>query len=192
MTTLGPSTCIIIPALWAAWMSLWLVAVVNTKPTRWREPAGSQALHVLPLLACAALLAAPRALPPILTARFMPPGPLLPALGALLVAAGLGLALWARWCLGRNWSGVVTLKQDHALIRTGPYRIIRHPIYTGLLLALIGTAAAIGEWRGVLAVACALIGLLWKIGIEEGRMQQTFPEYEEYRRHTAALIPQLF
>jgi protein-S-isoprenylcysteine O-methyltransferase Ste14 len=112
--------------------------------------------------------------------------------GTLLVAAGLGLTAWARWCLGRNWSGIITLKQDHALVRTGPYRVIRHPIYTGLLLALIGTASAIGKWRGVLAVACALIGFLWKIRVEEERMRQTFPEYEQYRKRTAALIPLVY
>jgi hypothetical protein len=64
--------------------------------------------------------------------------------------------------------------------------------YTGLLLALVGTAAAIGEWRGVLAVICALAGILWKIRVEEERMRQTFAEYEQYRKGTAALIPPLY
>ncbi len=109
-----------------------------------------------------------------------------------MVAAGLGLAVWARAHLGRNWSGIVTVKKDHALIRTGPYRIVRHPIYTGLLLALIGTAAAIGEWRGVVAVICALIGFLRKIQVEEKRMRENFPEYSRYRQQTAALIPLLY
>jgi len=192
MTMFDLPTRIIIPALWLAWIGLWTVAAFYTKPTRWRESAGSRAFHVVPLLVCWALLAIPRAFPTILTTRFVPPGRLLPSLGMLLVAAGLGLAVWARGCLGRNWSGIITLKQDHALVREGPYRVVRHPIYTGLLLALIGTAAAIGEWRGVLAVACALLGFLWKIRVEEERMQQTFPEYEQYRKRTAALIPLLF
>lgn len=109
-----------------------------------------------------------------------------------MVAAGLGLAVWARAHLGRNWSGIVTVKKDHALIRTGPYRIVRHPIYTGLLLALIGTAAAIDEWRVVVAVICALIGFLRKIQVEEKRMRENFPEYSRYRQQTAALIPLLY
>ena len=192
MTILDAPTRIIIPAMWLAWAALWIVAAFYTKATRWRESIGSRARHVVPFLICFVLLAAPRSLPAVLTARVVSPGRLLPLLGALLVAAGLGLAVWARWHLGRNWSGVVTLKQDHALIRTGPYRAIRHPIYTGLLLALVGTAAAIGEWRGVLAVICALAGILWKIRVEEERMRQTFAEYEQYRKGTAALIPLLY
>jgi protein-S-isoprenylcysteine O-methyltransferase Ste14 len=109
-----------------------------------------------------------------------------------MVAVGLGFAAWARAHLGQNWSGIVTVKEDHALVRTGPYRAVRHPIYTGLLLALTGTAMAIGEWRGVLAVICALIGLLRKIQVEEKRMSENFPEYSRYRQQTAALIPLLY
>ena len=77
-------------------------------------------------------------------------------------------------------------------MRTGPYRIVRHPIYTGLLLAVIGTAAAIGEWRGVLAVICVLVGFLRKIQVEERRMSENFPEHAQYRRDTAILIPWLY
>ena len=77
-------------------------------------------------------------------------------------------------------------------MRTGPYRVVRHPIYSDLLVALIGTAAAIGECRGIFAVSCALIGFLWKIQVEEKRMSEHFPEYSQYRRQTAALIPLLY
>lgn len=192
MTVFGPALHYAIPALWLAWAGCWLVAAVRVKPTRWREPARSRALHVVPVLACVLLLAEPHLWPQIMTARIYPPGRLAPSLGTLLVAIGLGFSIWARWHLGRNWSGLVTLKEGHALVRSGPYRAIRHPIYTGLLLALIGTAMAIGEWRGVLAVLCALAGFLWKIRVEEGRMRATFPEYEEYRKETAALVPLLY
>jgi protein-S-isoprenylcysteine O-methyltransferase Ste14 len=183
---------IIIPALWLAWAGFWLLSAGRVKRTRWREPLGSQTLHIVPLLISVVLLAAPRIVPAALTARFAPPGTVLPFLGTLLVAAGLGFAIWARLYLGRNWSGVVTLKEEHALIQTGPYRMVRHPIYTGLVLALVGTAVAIGEWRGVLAVGCVMIGFLWKIHVEESLMAGTFPEYAEYRRRTAALIPFIY
>ena len=182
----------IIPVLWIAWGVLWLAAARRVKPIRWREPFGGQALHVVPLLLCAVLLAAPRHLPAILDARFLPQAPFLPALGAVLVAAGLGLAVWARLHIGREWSGIVTLKEEHALVQTGPYRLVRHPIYSGLLLALAGTAAAIGEWRGVLAVLCALTGFLVKIRAEEELMGDAFPEYAEYRARTAALVPLVY
>ncbi|MBV9686744.1 MAG: isoprenylcysteine carboxylmethyltransferase family protein [Alphaproteobacteria bacterium] len=178
--------------MWLVWAVIWAVAARRTKRTRWRESIGSRLLHVVPLLACAVLLAAPRWLPPILSARVVPAGRLLPVLGALMIAAGLGFAAWARAHLGRNWSGIVTVKEDHALVRTGPYQAVRHPIYTGMLFALIGTAMAIGEWRGVLAVVFALIGFLWKIHVEEKCMRENFLEYNQYRRQTAALIPLLY
>jgi protein-S-isoprenylcysteine O-methyltransferase Ste14 len=91
--------------------------------------------------------------------------------------------------LGRNWSATVTVKESHTLIRTGPYRYVRHPIYSGILLALLGTAVAIGERRGFVAVAVALVGIAWKASVEERRMRETFPEYAQYRRKTAALVP---
>jgi protein-S-isoprenylcysteine O-methyltransferase Ste14 len=192
MTILDTSIRIIIPAMWLAWAALWTVAAFATKATQWRESIGSRARHDVPFLICVVLLTAPGALPAILRARFVPVGGLLPLLGSILVAAGLGFAFWARWHLGRNWSSTVTLKEGHTLVQTGPYRAIRHPIYTGLLLALVGTAAAIGEWRGVLAVACAFIGVRWKIRVEEERMRRTFPQYEQYRNATSALIPLLY
>jgi protein-S-isoprenylcysteine O-methyltransferase Ste14 len=183
---------LLIPALWIGWAAYWLIAARHTKRARWRESAGAQALYTIPLILCYVLLAAPRIPPSMLMTRFVPSGCLLPSLGTLLVAAGLGLAVWARRHLGREWSGMVTLKQEHALIQTGPYRTLRHPIYTGLLLGVIGTAAAIGEWRGLLAVAGALIGFLRKINVEEDLMRRTFPEYEQYCKRTAALIPRLY
>jgi protein-S-isoprenylcysteine O-methyltransferase Ste14 len=190
--TLAASLRVLIPGMWCVWAAFWIVASVGTKPTRWRESISSRASHVILLLAAAVLLTKPRWLPPMLSARFAPAGNLLPVLGAIMVAAGLGFALWARAHLGRNWSGIITVKEGHTLVRTGPYGIVRHPIYTGLLLALLGTAVAIGEWRGVFAVFCALIGFLRKIKVEEMRMSENFPEYAQYRQQTAALIPLLY
>ena len=181
-----------IPALWMIWVIFWLAAAGNVKRARWREPLRTRALHTLPLALGAVLLVGPGWLPPALTARFAPIGPGLPLFGTLLVAGGLGFTFWARWHLGRNWSGWVTVKDDHALIRTGPYRVVRHPIYSGVLLALAGTALAVGEWRGVLAVAFALLAFVVKLRIEEARMRETFAEYDNYRRQTAALIPGLW
>jgi protein-S-isoprenylcysteine O-methyltransferase Ste14 len=179
---------IIIPGLWFAWLLYWIVAAADVKATRWRETVASRLLHRVPL-ALAALLLLPRRLEPIMTARYLPQGPLFPALGAIMVAVGLGFAIWARRHLGGNWSGEVTLKEDHSLIQTGPYKYVRHPIYTGIWLAFVGSAAAIGEWRGILAVVLVLLAFLYKIRLEEAGMRKTFPEYEQYRRTTAALIP---
>jgi protein-S-isoprenylcysteine O-methyltransferase Ste14 len=183
---------LVIPALWIVWVICWIAAARDVKRSRWREPARTRALHATPLVLCAALLATPRWLPPMLTARFAALGLWLPLVGMVIVAGGLGFTGWARRHLGRNWSGWVTLKDGHTLICTGPYRLVRHPIYTGLLFALAGTVLAIGEWRGVLAVACAVLGFVLKLRIEEARMRETFPEYDRYTQQVAALIPWVF
>jgi protein-S-isoprenylcysteine O-methyltransferase Ste14 len=110
----------------------------------------------------------------------------------MLVAAGLGLSVRARQHLVRNWSGTVQVKQDHQLICTGPYRLVRHPIYTGILLAFLGNAVVVGHWCGILAVLIAF-GSFWRLTVEERFMRETFGSaYEEYRGRTAALIPYLF
>ena len=82
------------------------------------------------------------------------------------------------------------IKRDHQLIRSGPYSFVRHPIYSGLLLAILGTATYIGEIRGLFALALAIIGLKWKSLTEESFMQEQFgSSYIEYKRHVKALIP---
>lgn len=182
----------VIAALWGAWLALWLAAALNVKRTQWRERGWATLWNRVPVLLGMAMLPSPRLVPPALNERILPAGPVWPLLGLVLVVAGLALTVWARWHLGRNWSGVVTVKENHTLIRDGPYRLIRHPIYSGLVLALIGTALAIGSARGFVATALILVGFLVKLRVEEARMRETFPEYTEYCRHTARLLPGVY
>jgi protein-S-isoprenylcysteine O-methyltransferase Ste14 len=184
-----PVIGIALGTLWLGWLLYWWVSARSVKLTRWREPLASQLLHRVPLMLAAILLAAPGWLPAALNRRFLPPGPLLPSLGVMLLAAGLGFSIWARRHLGENWSSDVAVKEGHALVRSGPDGRLRHPIYTGLLLAFLGTGLAIGEWRAVLAVPLALVAFGLKSWREEQQMRRIFPEYERYRRETAALIP---
>ncbi len=124
--------------------------------------------------------------------RFLPPGPWVETLGIAITAAGLLFTIWARTYLGRNWSGTVTVKVGHQLIRSGPYRWVRHPIYSGLILATIGTAIVRGQVRGIVAVVLLWIGFVMKSRIEERVMAATFgSEYEEYSRTTGAIVPRL-
>src|SRR5215470_11475713 len=139
MNGIAEASLYLIPVFWLVWLAIWIAASWRVKRTRTREPLRDAFVNRTPVVIGAAMLAAPGWLPDVLIQRFLW-GPGGPAFGTLLVIAGLAFALWARWHLGRNWSSTVVVKQDHTLITTGPYRWVRHPIYSGMVLALFGTA----------------------------------------------------
>jgi protein-S-isoprenylcysteine O-methyltransferase Ste14 len=175
-------------SLWIAWVAYWWLSARWTKANERRESARSRASHVVPLMIAAVLLAQqPIA---ILAARLLPWSQLVYGVGTAMVVVGLLFCVWARVHLGRNWSASVTVKQGHELVQSGPYAIVRHPIYTGLLLALLGTAVARGDVQGFVAVVVAAAALWRKLRLEEQWMQETFGEvYDGYRTRVAALIP---
>jgi protein-S-isoprenylcysteine O-methyltransferase Ste14 len=179
----------IFPAMWLIWAAYWWVAALGAKPTERREPAPSRLLHILPLLIAAWLLWANRLPGSFLNERMFPSARWVFWTATLITATGLMFAVWARVHLGRNWSGTVTIKQDHELIDSGPYAVVRHPIYTGLLVALFGSAMARGEWRGLLAVLIAWAALWRKLRFEERWMAERFgQQYEAYSRRVPALV----
>jgi protein-S-isoprenylcysteine O-methyltransferase Ste14 len=180
---------LVLLALWLAWFAYWAVAARGVKPAQWREPIREQWLHGALALFGAILLAMGRPWPAFLLVRFVPAGPVFSLLGVVIAAIGLALAVAARRQLAGNWSAAVEIKQNHTLIRGGLYRYVRHPIYSGILLAILGSAIAIGQWRGVLAFALILVALLIKSRHEEQRLRQAFPDYGAYVAETAALIP---
>ena len=110
--------------------------------------------------------------------------------GAVLTVAGMLFSIWARAILGSNWSAAVTIKENHTLIRRGPYQIVRHPIYTGLLLGLTGTSFVYGYTRCFVGVLVVGLAFWLKSQTEEQFMVQQFgQQYLEYRREVRALIP---
>jgi protein-S-isoprenylcysteine O-methyltransferase Ste14 len=111
-------------------------------------------------------------------------------IGAASCVAGLFVAVWARRTLADNWSSDVTLKQGHELVRAGPYRFVRHPIYTGLLLMCLGSASDIGRLRAWAGTALVFAGFWIKLKQEEKLMLRHFPEdYPAYRKQVKALVP---
>ena len=113
-------------------------------------------------------------------------------LGIALVWIGIGLAVWARWHLGQYWSGRITIKQDHKLIRTGPYARLRHPIYSGLDLAALGTALDVDRWRCVAGLCVFVLGFWIKANREEAMLAAQFgADFEAHRQHTGFLLPHL-
>jgi len=177
--------------LWLAWALYWIVSAYGTKQTRRRESLGSRLSHVLPLLAGTVLIAWPHPqLGRWLSRPLLPPGPLRFGGALALVGAGLAFTVWARVCLGGNWSGTVTLKEGHELIRSGPYAWVRHPIYSGLLVALAGSAVACGELRAFAGLAVVAAAFIRKLRTEERFMRERFPgEYAQYSAEVPALIP---
>jgi protein-S-isoprenylcysteine O-methyltransferase Ste14 len=112
--------------------------------------------------------------------------------GVALTWIGLAVALWARWHLGQYWSASITLKEDHKLIRTGPYAHFRHPIYSGIDLAALGGALAIDKWRCVAGVVLIVLGYWRKARKEESLLAAQFGEgFREHCRHTGFLTPKL-
>jgi protein-S-isoprenylcysteine O-methyltransferase Ste14 len=112
--------------------------------------------------------------------------------GLVMTVAGVAIAIWARFSLGGNWSGVVTLKDDHQLVGSGPYRWIRHPIYTGILVAAVGTAMVHGHLRAWIGFAVLLLTFYFKARREEKFLRQEFGSgFEEHARRTGMFLPKL-
>lgn len=179
-------------AMWAGWLVYWGIAARGAKATQWREPLSASWLHYTLAWLGIIALAVPRATPAILAEPFLPPSLAGALLGILLTALGLGIAIAARITLAENWSAAVEIKQGQALIRSGLYRYVRHPIYSGILLALLGSAIAIDRWRALLGFILIFASLWLKSRHEEKGLRQILPDYSAYASETAALIPFLF
>jgi protein-S-isoprenylcysteine O-methyltransferase Ste14 len=178
--------------LWIAVLALWVIWSIRTKATRSREGVWSALSYRVPTIAAYVLMFS-NALPMAwLRVPVFSKTSSVEILGIAVTVAGLGLAIWARGYLGGNWSSTVTVKVGHELVRSGPYRWVRHPIYSGLILAMLGTALERREWRGWLAVALLYFGFALKSRIEERTMKGEFgAAYDEYRRRTGAILPRL-
>jgi protein-S-isoprenylcysteine O-methyltransferase Ste14 len=180
------------PVVWIVFLLYWQIKAVNTKSTQRLEPAASRILRVFIFLIAIALLSTTRIPLPWLYLQLWPVGLWPFWLGAAVTIAGLLFAVWAREHLGRNWSRSVTIKQGHELITSGPYAVVRHPIYTGILTGFLGMAIAISQVRGFLVFVLIFLAFWIKLRMEEQWMRSQFGEaYATYARQTAALVPYL-
>ena len=176
--------------LWAIWAGIWLLASRWSAPTLERETLRAH-LFVHGLMAVAwVLLLGMLHRPSWLAATLSPLASFGPPLGLGLTVLGLAFSVWARAHLGRLWSVAATFKVDHVLVQTGPYGMVRHPIYTGLLTAVLGTSLAHATASAALGFTLFLVACLLKVRHEEHLLMRHFAErYDVYRREVRALIP---
>lgn len=178
---------IVFEVVWAAFWVYWLVAALSRKKARggsWRRSLGAR----LALVAVVIVL--------VNLGAFRGSGlhwnPWLAGAGLVLLALGLGVCVWARVHLGRNWGSPMTQKCDPELVTSGPYRSVRHPIYSGILVALLGTALAL-NWTILVVAALAAAFFIYSATVEERYMGEQFPDsYPQYKRSSKMLVPHLF
>ena len=181
------------PVAWIAFIVYWRIKAANTKTTRRREPAASGILRALAFLMVIVLLSTTRIPLPWFYRQLWSSGIWSFSMGAAVAVVGLLFAVWARQHLGSNWSSAVTIKQGHELITTGPYAVVRHPVYTGILTGFLGTAIALAQVRGVIGLVVIFVVFWSKLQTEEEWMRSQFGEtYATYAHQTSALVPYLF
>jgi protein-S-isoprenylcysteine O-methyltransferase Ste14 len=166
--------------LWGAFWLYWLIAAIDTKHGSRGARARLPGLTVVVLLVLARVVG---------SRHLQVHSLVLQVVGVVLLLAGLGLAVWARIYLGRNWGMPMTRMDEPELVTSGPYRFVRHPIYSGLLLGLLGTAVAISPYF-LIAVLATGAYFIYSARVEERILAESFPEaYSSYKARTKMLIP---
>ena len=171
---------------WAAFWMYWLAAAFSMK--RGRVPWARE-LRIRALIVALAIVLLRFG---VFRGHGLNTDPWRAGLGLVLFALGLGFAIWARVHIGRNWGTPMSQKNEPELVTSGPYHLIRHPIYSAVLLAGVGTAVAL-SWLWLIAVALAGVYFVYSATVEERNMAKQFPEtYPVYRRSTKMFVPFVF
>jgi protein-S-isoprenylcysteine O-methyltransferase Ste14 len=179
--------------VWMALVVVWVVGALRTKRTVRRQSSASQLLYTAILVAGVYLIFAKQSGIPWLDRQLFPVTVPIALVGLLAVLMGVAFSIWARLILGGNWSNRVTVKENHTLVRSGPYRIVRHPIYSGILLGMLGSALQRGGIRCFAGVLICALSFWLKTRAEEHFMVQSFGEqYLQYRHRVKALAPFIF
>ena len=179
----------VLPFLWLIFLVVWAVSALRVKRTRLRETKLGTIFQIVFGILVSLIFTLRLG---SLNERFLPPNPVMEMVGIALAAIGIGIAIWARYYLGRNWSANVVIKQDHELIRRGPYARLRHPIYSGVLLGLLGTVIALDKWRYLLGFVLLAAYFWTKASREEALLSREFgPAWEEHKKHSGFLLPKI-
>jgi protein-S-isoprenylcysteine O-methyltransferase Ste14 len=178
---------------WIVFGLYWLIAARRVKAARTTEWPAYRVFRLLLLAITFALLFAKWTGVGFLGRRVFPQKQVLPSFGFGLALAGMALAVWARVSLGQYWSDKIVLKVDHRLVRSGPYARMRHPIYSGVLLGVAGSAVVVDQWRGVLAFVLLLTNYMVKAKREDQILAEAFPlDFAAHEKNAGFLLPRLF
>jgi protein-S-isoprenylcysteine O-methyltransferase Ste14 len=177
---------------WIAFGLYWLIAARRVKAARTSESRAYRAFRIFLLVITFTLLFAKWTRVGFLGQHFFPEKKFLAYFGSGLALAGMALAVCARISLGQYWSDKIVLKVDHKLIRSGPYARMRHPIYSGVLLGVAGSALVVDEWRGVLAFLLLLTNYTLKAKREDKILGEAFPmDFADHEKTAGFLLPRL-
>jgi protein-S-isoprenylcysteine O-methyltransferase Ste14 len=175
---------------WFALCAVWLVAALFARPTKSSENVLGRLQHIVPMYAGFFLIFYHRDFG-ILDYRLYGNNAIA-WLGTVLTFTGVAFSIWARVTLGRYWSGIITLKQGHRLITAGPYRLVRHPIYTGFIVGSFGSALTAARVDAGAGFAIIAISLVFKLRREEALMTREFgDEYLRFKQEVPALFPRI-
>lgn len=176
--------------VWAALGVYWVMSAHHSNDVQRGEPNLFRVVRITILITSFMLLLSTWLRIGPLGRRYVSDAPWTQVVGISMTLAGVALTVWARRRLGTNWSDKVEIKVDHELVLSGPYAYVRHPIYSGVLLGIAGTALAIGEWRGILAFGIMLVNYAIKAKKEERVLANRFGDaFRQHQRQTGFLIP---
>jgi len=175
---------------WLVFFIIWLIWGVSAKRAVRRQSFASRISQAALLVPAFWFLFNPAFRIGPLAFRILPHSIVTEIVAIAFTLMGFAIAIWARLYLGGNWSASVTVKEHHQLIQTGPYGVVRHPIYSGISLAGVGLAVLNGDVRSVAGLALMVLGWRAKFRLEETFMTEQFGnQYLEYKKHVKALIP---
>jgi protein-S-isoprenylcysteine O-methyltransferase Ste14 len=180
----------VIIVFWVVFYAYWIFSAFGTKRYV-RRGSWGLGIRIVIWLAIVLLLQNTSAREFIIRERLITFDPAVQWLGVVICACGLAFAIWARVYLGHNWGMPMSLKQDAELVTSGPYQYVRHPIYTGMILAMVGTTLVIVWW--IVPAVASLIYFAWAARTEEKIMRNEFPnQYPDYMKRSKMLVPFIF
>jgi protein-S-isoprenylcysteine O-methyltransferase Ste14 len=178
--------------IWGCWVMFivyWMISALRVKAVVEKQNRAASLINRLPVMLGYVLLMTAR-LPGPLNVRLMLSPAYFAPIGAAICVLGVLGAIWSRNILAGNWSSNVTFKKDHELIERGPYRFVRHPIYTSILMMSLGTALAADRLGPFIGLCCVFLGFWIKLKEEEKLLTRHFPgEYPAYQKRVKALVP---